>query len=146
MAVKDINIFENTFQLFESPYQKAAIGCPAISMIQFVGIHSTLLSRPMPCLVHCWSCNLKLTHVNQSINQSVNQNLYSAPSRYLLRGAPDSGQAEKNSLEKVLELRTGKFGRCLRSIGSPVQVAGPTTEKEQVCIVAYRANGITKLP
>jgi len=25
-AVKDINIFENTFQLFESPYQKAAIG------------------------------------------------------------------------------------------------------------------------
>jgi len=33
-AVKDINIFENTFQLFESPYQKAAIGCPAISMVQ----------------------------------------------------------------------------------------------------------------
>src|SRR6218665_1219324 len=44
---------------------------------------------------------------DQSINQSINQNLYSAPSRYLLRGAPDPGQAEKNSLGKVVELRTG---------------------------------------
>ena len=35
------------------------------------------------------------------------QDLYSAPSRSLLRGAPDPGQAEKNSLEKVVELRTG---------------------------------------
>src|SRR6218665_2621221 len=32
------------------------------------------------------------------INQSINQNLYSTPSRYLLRGAPDPGQAEKNGL------------------------------------------------
>ena len=31
----------------------------------------------------------------------------SAPSRYLLRGVPDPGQAEKNSLEKVVELRNG---------------------------------------
>jgi len=30
------------------------------------------------------------------INQSIGQNLYSAPSRYLLRGAPDPGQAERN--------------------------------------------------
>ena len=44
--MKDINIFENTFQLFESPYQKAAIDCPAIAMVQFLGIHSTLLSMP----------------------------------------------------------------------------------------------------
>ena len=42
-----------------------------------------------------------------SINQSINQNLYSAPSSYLLGGTPDPGQAEKNSLEKVMELRTG---------------------------------------
>ena len=38
--MKDINIFENTFQLFESPYQKAAISCPAISMVQVLGIES----------------------------------------------------------------------------------------------------------
>src|SRR6218665_260844 len=39
--------------------------------------------------------------------QSISRNLYSAPSRYLLRGAPNPGQAEKNSLEEVVELRTG---------------------------------------
>ena len=40
-------------------------------------------------------------------NQSISQNVYSTPSTYLLRSAPDPGQAEKNSLEKVVELRTG---------------------------------------
>jgi len=40
------------------------------------------------------------------INQSIK--IYIAPhSRSLLRGAPDPGQAEKNSLEKVVELRIG---------------------------------------
>ena len=43
----------------------------------------------------------------ESYSQSINQNLYSAFSRSLLRGAPDLGQALKNSLEKVVELRTG---------------------------------------
>src|SRR6218665_895909 len=42
-----------------------------------------------------------------SINQSISQNLYSAPSRYLLRGTPNPGHVEKNSLEKAVELRTG---------------------------------------
>ena len=41
-----------------------------------------------------------------NINQSINQNLYNAPSRSLLRGASDPGQEEKNSLQKVVELRT----------------------------------------
>jgi len=44
--------------------------------------------------------------VSQSINQSINQNLYSALSRSPLRGPPDPGQTEKNSLEMVVELRT----------------------------------------
>ena len=34
----------------------------------------------------------------------------------------------------------------VRSTGSPFQVFGPTTENEQVCIVAERANGTPKLP
>jgi len=38
---------------------------------------------------------------------SVHQILYRVFSRSQLRGAPDPGQAEKNSLEKVVELRTG---------------------------------------
>jgi len=43
-----------------------------------------------------------------NVSQSINNNLYSAPSRYLLRGAPDPGQAEKNSLEMLVELRKGR--------------------------------------
>src|SRR6218665_2597565 len=38
-------------------------------------------------------------------HQSINQRLYSTPSRSILRGAPDSGQAEKNSLENRHSLR-----------------------------------------
>jgi len=34
----------------------------------------------------------------------INQNLYSTPSRSLLGGTFDPGQAEKNNLEKVVEL------------------------------------------
>ena len=45
--------------------------------------------------------------IKQIFRKSISQHLYSAPSRYLLRGDPDPGQAEKNSLEKVVELRTG---------------------------------------
>ena len=48
-----------------------------------------------------------LFHFPNLANQSVIQNLYSTLSRFLFRGAPDLGQAEKNSLEKVVELRTG---------------------------------------
>src|SRR6218665_650882 len=36
-----------------------------------------------------------------NLNQLINQNLYSAPSRSLLRGAPDPSEAEKNNLENV---------------------------------------------
>jgi len=48
--------------------------------------------------------------------QSINQNLYSVPSRYLLRGTPDPGQAEKNSHDKVVDLRTGIFWVFWKSI------------------------------
>jgi len=40
--------------------------------------------------------------------QSINQNVYSAPSRYMylhvhvLRGAPDPGQAEKHSVMSLI--------------------------------------------
>ena len=38
-------------------------------------------------------------------DQSINKNLYSAPKSSLLRGTPDPGQAEINSLQKLLKLR-----------------------------------------
>jgi len=53
----------------------------------------------IPICTRLWGCLMFF--------QSINENLYSAPSRSLLRGAPDVGQMEKNSLEKVVELRIG---------------------------------------
>ena len=50
-----------------------------------------------------------------SINQSIDQNLYSASSKSRLRGAPNSSQAETNSLEKVVELGQGTVWEVLWS-------------------------------
>jgi len=51
------------------------------------------------CPIFKWRFVRSKSYINHSINQSINPNLYSAPSRFpLLRGAPDPGQAEKNSL------------------------------------------------
>jgi len=55
-----------------------------------------------------------MTSCWQDHTQSINQNLYSAPSRSLLRGTLDPGQAEKNSLEKRWNWERAPFGRCLR--------------------------------
>src|SRR6218665_147133 len=52
-------------------------------------------------------CGYMVSWEYQSINQSINQNVYSASSSSLFRSAPAPGQPEKNSLEKVVELRTG---------------------------------------
>ena len=86
--------------------------------------------------------------IKTSINQSINRNLYSAPSRSLLNDTPEPGQLEKNSLDKVVELMTGTvLETCaLHLMGNLFQVIGPTTEKERVRIVAERVNGTTKLP
>lgn len=59
--------------------------------------------------------------VNHSITQS--DKFYIA-----LLVDPYSGQAEKNSLQKLVKLRT-KFARCHRSEGGLFQVVGPTTER-----------------
>src|SRR6218665_607211 len=84
--------------------------------------------------------------IDRLIHQSINKNLYSAPSRSLLRSAPEPGQAEKNSLQKLVYLALAPFGRCLGSEGSPFQVVGPTTEKELLRIVAKRTNETAKSP
>src|SRR6218665_944731 len=56
-------------------------------------------------LVYVEKCHIK--HLLLGIYQSINKKLYSAPSRSIPRIAPNPGQAKKNSLEKVVELRTG---------------------------------------
>ena len=73
-------------------------------------------------------------------------NLYSAPSRGLLRGAPDSSTAKKYSFESN-EKRFSKSPREQAQLkGSPFQTTGPTTEKARFCIVAVRANGTRSTP
>jgi len=73
---------------------------------------------------------------------SINKNLYSTPSRSLLRGAPDSCQAGKRTiLRRCWNWEQTPFGRCLRSIGRPFQVVGPTTEKERKNGCATKLSG-----
>ena len=62
---------------------------------------------PLPLGIAIDVCVCARVCVCLSIHQSINQNLYSTPSRSLLRGVPDPGQEEKNRLENVVELRTG---------------------------------------
>src|SRR6218665_1358927 len=79
-----------------------------------------LVPEPIFEYRHLFFTKRHCLHISKSINQSVcepasqaaNQptsqsNLYSAPSRSLLRGVSGPDQAEKNSLVKVMELRTG---------------------------------------
>ena len=40
------------------------------------------------------------------LDKLINQNLYSAPYRSILRGAPDPGHTEQSSLQKLRKLRT----------------------------------------
>jgi len=47
------------------------------------------------CMYVCMNVHVRMC---LCMYESINQNLYSAPSRYIFRGAPDPGQAEKNSL------------------------------------------------
>ena len=78
--------------------------------------------------------------------QSINQNLYSAPLRFLLIGAHNPCQRKRTVLRRWWNWEQVPFGRCLRSIGRPFQVVLPTTEKEHVSIVAERANGTINIP
>jgi len=67
--------------------------------------YSSFIQRPFK-IAYSRALQICLYSGLGALNQSISQNLYSAPSRYLLRGTPDLGQVEKNSLEKVVELRT----------------------------------------
>ena len=68
------------------------------------------------------------------------KNLYSAPSRGLLRGAPDSSLAKSTILSLIKNASVRIPGSGVVP-GEPFQTTGPTTEKSGFCIVAVRANG-----
>ena len=69
--------------------------------------------------------NWDLLHIHSFIHY---KDLYSAPSRLLLRSAPDPCTAKKKSFEARLECvrRNPGSNRCAR--GSPFHTEGPTTE------------------
>src|SRR6218665_1611048 len=80
-----------------------------------------------------------------SINQSIK--IYIAPlhdpySEALLTQA----KRKRTGLRRWWNGEQAPFGRCLKSIGRPVQAVGSRKEKEEVCIVAERAKGTAKLP
>ena len=63
----------------------------------------------------------------------------------MLRGAPEPGQAEMDSLEKVVELRTCTGWEVPQIHWKSIPGCWTNHRKGRVCIVAERANGITKL-
>ena len=71
---------------------------------------------------------------NRLMLQSINQILYSVPSRSLLRDAPDPDNAGKNSLEMVVELRTGTVWEVLSMLG--LQIAALHKEPDNMVGVA----------
>jgi len=81
-----------------------------------------------------WSFQYSKTlHLKLSLCQSFK--IYIAPlqdpySEALLTQA----KWKRTVLRKLCNWEQALFGRCLRSIWSPFQVVGPTTEKERVCI------------
>jgi len=46
---------------------------------------------------------------------------------------------KRNNLQWLAKMRTSPCGKCLRSEGSPLQVVGPTTQKERICMQCRRA-------
>src|ERR1700733_12787776 len=83
----------------------------------------------------------------QSINQSIY--LYSASSRYLLRGAPEPGLIKKESLEVLVKRSRGDTrggSEVKRKIIPNFQRVGPATEKDLDLVLAVRANGTRKSP
>src|SRR5688572_12945457 len=74
------------------------------------------------------------------------EHLYSAPSRKLLRGAPDSSTAKKNSFKVSKERgREGPRNKAkLQSEAIPGR--GTPTEKARFCIVEVRAKGTSRSP
>src|SRR5688572_23330382 len=83
------------------------------------------------------------TNIHSFIHYEV---LYSAPSRLLLRRAPDPSTAEKDSFEESIERFRVDSGMQAQRQRSPFQREGPTTEKARFCLVAVRAKGTMSTP
>jgi len=81
--------------------------------------------------------------INQSINQPINQSTASLQDSYW-EALPTQAKWKRTVLRRWRNWEQATFGRWLRSIGSPFQVDGPTTEKECVCIVPQCTTACTR--
>src|SRR5688572_5765647 len=90
-----------------------------------------------------YNYNFKQLLLDSFIHYEV---LYSAPSRLLLRSAPDPSTAEKDSFEASIERFRVDSGMQAQHQREPFQREGPTTEKARFCLVAVRAKGTMSTP
>src|SRR6218665_1226999 len=72
--------------------------------------------------------------------------LHSAPSRLLLRSAPDPCTTKKKSFETRVECVRKNPGGNLCDNGSPFHTEGPTTENARNWVVDVRAKGTKSNP
>jgi len=107
-----------------------------------IGRFKCLTSPLLSLLGFCFQLFIS---INQSVNQSIKIYIAALKDPYS-EALPIQAKRNRTVLRRWWNWEQAPFGRCLRSIGSPFQVVGPTTEKERFCIVAERANGSTKLP
>ena len=72
--------------------------------------------------------------------------LYSAPSRLLLRSAHDHCTAKKNSFEARVECVRKNPGELSLRQRNPFHTEGPTTENARAWVVEVRAKGTKSSP
>src|SRR6218665_2980756 len=72
--------------------------------------------------------------------------LYSTPSRLLLRSAPDPCTAKEKSFEARVECVRKNPGSNLCDKGSPFHTEGPPTENARAWVVDVRAKGTKSSP
>ena len=125
----------------------------------YVDISTKKLIRMSKHMNVCIHVMLYLVHIQEVTNTPVLYknlqhsfihsfilSIYSASSRELLRGTPDSSTAKKSSLKLRKNAGDKALGKILSWEGSPFQIEGPTTEKARFCLAEVRAKGTRRRP
>jgi len=82
---------------------------------------------------------LLLTTSIFNVNQSIKIYIASLQDSYS-EALPTQAKRKRTVFRRWWNWEQAPFGRWLRSIGSPFQVVGPTTEKEHAFIVAEQGH------
>src|SRR6218665_232095 len=95
--------------------------------------------RQAVTLSKCWLIRRQYSFIHYG-------DLYSAPSRLLLRSAPDPCTAKEKSFEARVKCVRKNLGSNLCDKGSPFHTEGPTTENARAWVVEVRAKGTKSNP